>query len=334
VEHPPWKIVVPDDMPPVLAGTEALTRLQELGEVNLYGSRAESSEELIRRIAEADVVINIRAHTLFTEEVLRACPHLRLISIWGVGTDNIDLEAAEHLGIAVTNTPGANATAVAEHTLALILALARRLPQTDREVRQGGWPRAMAVQLQGKVLGIIGLGAIGRQVAGLGKGIGMEVIAWTFHPSDEMTRRLGIRMVPLEELLKGADVISIHVRLSPQSEGLIGERELRMMKPTAFLVNTARGKIVDQTALVKALREGWIAGAALDVFEVEPLPPDNPLKTLDNVILTPHSASMTKEAIEGGLLQAVENIKNFLAGTPTNLVVPRQPPRRRTPQKP
>ena len=314
------KIVIPDDYPPVISGTIHLERLKELGDVIVYDTKPESEEDLIKRIEDAEIVVNIRAYCKFPERVLRKVKSLKLISVWGTGTDHVDLEAASKLGIYVTNTPGAATESVAEHTLTLMLAAARRIPQIDRSVKEGKWIRGLVTQLYGKTLGILGTGSIGSHVAKIARGIGMKVIAWTFHPSIEKEKALGIKYVPFDDLLKEADVISIHLRLTEETRGLIGKREFSLMKPTAILVNTARAGIVDKDALMEALRNGRIAGAALDVFHKEPIDPDDPILKLDNVVLTPHSAGQTPEVLDRGLEMLVENVKNFLSGKPTNLV--------------
>ena len=314
------KIVIPDDFPPQIKGTRALEDLKNYGDVTLYNTKASSQDELIQRMKEAEVVINVRAYSKFTEEVFKSCPSLKLLSILGTGTDNVDLEAATKYNILVTNTPGFAAVAVAEHTLALMLAVARRICLIDKEVKEGSWPRGLMMQLHGKTLGLIGLGAIGGQLARISRGIGMKVISWTFHPSEGRAKEFGVEFVSLEDLLKRADVISIHLRLTPQTKNLIGEKQFSLMKPTAIIINTARGPIIDQKALVDALTRGKIAGAGLDVFEKEPIPPDDPLLKLNNVVLTPHNAGMTPETIEKGARMAVDNIINYLKGSPTYVV--------------
>lgn len=315
-------IVVPDDNPPVMAGTMALERLRRVGEVQLYNSDATDPQVLSSRLKNADVAVNIRGRTRFTAEVLAVCPKLRLISIWGTGTDNVDLKAAAARGITVTNTPGANAIAVAEHTVALMLAVAKQLAPADQAIRQGGWPRNLVPQLRGKRLGIIGTGLIGREVAGMGEGLGLEVVAWTYHPDPGLAGRLGFRYVELDDLLRTSDIVSIHLRATPDAHHFLNRERLALLKPGAFLVNTARGSLVDETALVEFLREKQLAGAGLDVFEVEPLPSGHPLTSLPNVLLTPHAAGMTPEVIQIGLAMAVQNIENFLKGTPTHVVPP------------
>jgi phosphoglycerate dehydrogenase-like enzyme len=310
------KLVVPDDWPPVLAASGGFGRLRELAEVQYFDTLPGSEERLLERIHDAEVVINIRASSKFMEEVFRHCPQLRLISLWGTGTDNIDLVAAERYGVTITNTPGVSAFSVAEHALALMLAGARGIPRQDAATREGGWPRGQGMELRGKTLGILGLGAIGRRMAELGGAIGMRVIAWTVHPNPAF----GVELVEFDQLLRSSDVVSIHLRLSGQTEGIIGAREFGLMKETAILVNTARGAIVDESALVDALTTKRIAGAGLDVFTTEPLPGGHALTKLSNVVLTPHSAGITPEALDAGLQLAVSNVESFLEGRPMNVV--------------
>ncbi len=314
------RIVIPDDAPAVLAPSRAYQRWREQtrGRYHLdyFDTLPGSVENLITRIREADIVINIRSSSKFTRQVFEACPKLRLLSLWGTGTDNVDLAAAAERGVTVTNTPAVSAPAIAEHCLALMLAVARRLVHLDAEVRRGAWPKGFVTQLTGKTLGIIGLGAIGSRFARLGEALGMKVIAWSFHAKPE----LPFEMVPLERLYRESDVVSLHLRLSPATERMIGRGEFAMMKPGAIFLNTARGPIVDEEALVEALASGHLGGAGLDVFAVEPLPAGHPLTRLTNVVLTPHSAGVTREALEAGLSLALENVENFLAGRPTHVV--------------
>jgi D-3-phosphoglycerate dehydrogenase len=309
------RIVIPDDEPAVMSPSRAFRRLAG-HDVRTYSTRPSSPAELVSRIGDSEVVINIRASSRFTADVLQQCPALRLVSIWGTGTDNVDLAAARQLGIRVTNTPGVSAIAVAEHTLALIMAVAKRMVQVDQQVRQGQWPRAMVTELRGKTLGLIGTGAIGREVARLGAGIGMRVIAWSYHPRSDVAER-----VSFDEVFRQSDVLSIHVRLSVDTAGLIRREHFELMRPGAILINTARGGVVNEPDLVQALQTNRIAGAGLDVFAIEPLPPDSPLFRLPNVVLSPHAAGITPEATEAGLALAIENVFSFLAGQPTNVVV-------------
>jgi phosphoglycerate dehydrogenase-like enzyme len=311
-------ITIPDDFPRAISGTKAEDKVKILGEVQIYQDKAKTQEELLERIKESEVVINIRAYTNLNAEVMSSCRNLRLISIWGTGTDNVDLRSARKLGITVTNTPGANALSVAEHTIAILLSLARQIPFVDREVRSGNWPRVEMVQLSGKFLGLLGLGAIGRHVARMAKGLGMEVIAWTLHPSAERAKESGVQFVSKEELLQVSDAISLHLRLSDETRGFFKKGDFDLMKSTAFFVNTARAGLIEPGALYEALRLKKIAGAALDVYDEEPVSPGHPLTTLPNVVFTPHNSGLTPEAAINGLMMAVENVEAFLAGKEIN----------------
>ena len=313
-------VVIPDDFPSILSGTKALERLQHFCRVEVYTEKASSQEELIRRLQGAGAAINIRAYSKFNEALLQACPDLKMISVLGVGTDNIDLSAASRLGIKVTNTPGYSAAAVAEHTLALLLAAARRITEHESELRAGRWTRLPMVQLHGKTLGIIGLGNIGRQVASLAQGIGMRVCAWTLHPDPQKAKDSGVQFVDLDQLLSQSDAISVNIRASEKTMSLISRQALEKVKPSCILVNTARASIVDTQALIDALRGGKLAAAALDVFDQEPLPAGDPILSLPNVVLSPHNSGMTPEAIERGNEMAVENVVAFLQGRPMNVV--------------
>ena len=315
------RIAVPDDFPSVLSGSRAEARLRELGEVEIHTAKAGSAEELFRRVEGADVVVNIRAYSRFDRGFFSRAKGLRHLSIWGTGTDNVDLEAARAAGVTVTNTPGVAAASVAEHAIALMLAVARRIPLHDAAVRRGEWPRGGMVQLRGKTLGLVGLGAIGRETARLAKGLGMKILAWTFHPDPAFAAGAGLEWAELDDLYARADVLSLHVRLSPETRGMVGEAAFARMKPGAILVNTARGPVVDEGALLEALASGRLGGAGLDVFEAEPLPAGHPLTKLPQVVLSPHNAGITPEVTEAGLLLAAENVAAFLAGKPRNVVI-------------
>jgi phosphoglycerate dehydrogenase-like enzyme len=307
-------IVVPDDFPSVFSGSAAEARLRALGDVTVFSERgAEDEPELIRRVGAAHAVINIRAYSKFTARVLAACPNLRLISVWGTGTDHVDLAACGARHVTVASTPGVNAHAVAEHTLALMLAVTRAIPAMDAAIRSGQWPRRLLVQLEGRTLGLAGLGAIGTGVAALARPFGLRLLASTWGPDNRRAAAAGARHVPLETLLRESDIVSLHLRLTAGTTAIIGRAELDAMKPTAFLVNTARAGLVDRTALVDALQHGRIAGAGLDVFHQEPIAANDPLLSLPNVVLTPHDAGMTVEVIDLGLRRAVENVERFLS---------------------
>jgi D-3-phosphoglycerate dehydrogenase len=315
-------ITVPDDFPSVFEGSPAHERAKGLGELRVFTARgADDRDELIRRLAGADCAINIRAHARFTDEVFAACKRLRLVSIWGTGTDNVDLEAAGRRGVTVCNTPGVNAFAVAEHTLALMLAVGRKIPRIDREMREGAWPREMLTQLLGKTLGVFGTGRIGARVIELARAFGMTVLAWSQRGEAARLAALGARAADKDEILRTADFVSLHLRLSPETRGFLGRRDLALMKKTAILVNTGRGALIEREALVDALAKGTIAGAGLDVFHEEPLKAGDPLLALPTVVLSPHNAGQTPEVVRDGLLRAVANVERFLTGAPTDVVV-------------
>ena len=308
-------VVVPDDYPAVLGPSAAFASLRERAELEYHDSLPASRDVLLERIVRAEGIVNIRSSVAFDAEVLVRCPRLRALSLWGTGTDHVDLAAAAAAGVAVTNTPGVSAVAMAEHALALMLAVARDIPRIDAKTRKGAWPRGFVTQLHGKTLGVVGLGAIGLQTARIARGIGMRVLAWTRNPRGKDLGGVGVELAELGELYSRSDVVSLHVRLTPETTGMVGRRELAAMKDSAILINTARGPVVDEAALLAALRDGSIRGAALDVFDSEPLPEGHPLTDLPNVVLTPHSGGVTAEALERGLRMAVDNLFTALAGS-------------------
>jgi phosphoglycerate dehydrogenase-like enzyme len=315
-------IAVPDDFPSVFEGSAAHERARKLGEVRVVTARgADDEAELIRRIGRARVAVNIRAHARFSDGVFAACRELKLVSVWGTGTDNIDLDAAGRRGVTVCNTPGVNAFAVAEHAIALMLTTGRKIPRIDREMRGGNWPREMLTQCLGKTLGVFGTGTIGARVVALARALGMDVMAWSARGDETHVRGLGARPGRKDDILREADFVSLHLRLTPETRGFLTRREFALMKKTAILVNTGRGALVERDALLDALRQGRIAAAGLDVFHEEPLKADDPILALPNVVLSPHNAGQTPEVIRDGLLRAVANVETFLQGAPTDVVV-------------
>ncbi|MDP6112911.1 MAG: NAD(P)-dependent oxidoreductase [Planctomycetota bacterium] len=313
-------IVVPGDDPVQIQNSPHLERLKPYGEVVVYTDRPSSDEQKIERVKDADVVINSRGSVTWREDVLSKLPELKLIATCSIGTDMIDLDAASDRGIVVSNQPGRTAPVVAEHTFGLMFAAAKRAAFFTSEMKAGGWPRMDGMMLQGKTLGIIGTGNIGAEMARLGRAIGMKVIAWTYNPSPERAESMQVEFVELDDLLRSADVVSIHAKLTEDSRNLIGARELKLMKPGALLVNGARGDIVNVHALVDALNSGHLGGAAVDVYDVEPVPADYPLLSCEQVVLTPHCADMTPEGVDLLNEGAVDNVIAFLQGEPRNVV--------------
>lgn len=315
------QIVVPGDAPVQIAGSPHLEKLRPYGEVVLYDTRPASVAEKIARVRDADVIMNTRGAVTWGEAEFSHLPKLKMITTCSIGTDMFDLDAAKARGIAICNQPGRTAPVVAEHIFGLMFAVAKRAAYFTAAMKNGGWPRLDNAMLQGKTLGIIGAGNTGAEMARLARALGMEVIAWTFHPSVERGERLGVRFVEWDALLEIADVISLHVALTEDTEGLIGKAELAKMKKGVLLLNGARGAIVDTDALAEALNRGHVGGAGIDVFEEEPAPSDHPLFACDQVVLTPHCADMTPEGVDLLNSGAVENVIAFLEGRTRNAVV-------------
>ena len=314
------KFVVPGDNPPQIQGSPHLDRLEPYGDVDLYLDRPSSMEDQLERARGATAIINTRGAVKWPAEALRALPDLRMIATCSIGVDMIDIEVARELGIVVSNQPGRTAPVVAEHIVGLMFAAAKRAAFQTIELKAGRWTLMQNVTLQGSTIGIVGTGNVGREVARIANALGMNCLAWTFNPSPERAKELGVEFVDLDDLLKQSDVVSLHVRLSPESHSIIGARELGLMKPGALLINGGRGELVDETALVDALQSGHLAGAGLDVFSQEPLPADHPILACDQVVLTPHLADQTPEGIELLNEGAVTNVIAFLEGRPNNVV--------------
>ena len=287
-----------------------------------FGSHLADVEEAAAALVDFDVLCLMRERMALPGALIERLPRLKLIVFTGPRIDVIDLAAAARRGIPVCHTAPRAATPAAELTRALVLACARNLPRELRNARDGGWQTTLGIELRGRVLGLVGLGALGGVVAGYGRAFGMDVIAWSPNLTDERAAAQGASGVDKAELLARADVVSIHMKLGPSSRGLIGAGDLARMKPTAILINTSRGPIVDEPALIEALRERRIAMAGLDVFDQEPLPADHPLRRLDNAVLTPHIGYVSEEAYRNFYTGAVEAIAAWRAGAPIRLYRP------------
>ncbi len=272
-----------------------------------------SADELVDALVDVDGVI-VRSATRITRDALVRANRLRVIGRAGVGVDNIDVPAATERGIAVLNAPSGNTISAAELTFALILAMARRISAADRSMKAGGWDRKRfnGSELYGKTLGLVGAGRIGSEVARRARAFGMRVVAYDPYLTEDRARELDVQRVTIDTLLERADVVTVHVPLTDATRGLIGAAQLARLKPGATIVNTARGGIVEEAALIAALQEGRLAAAALDVFSKEPLPADHPLRSLDNVVLTPHLGASTAEAQENVALEIAEAIRDAL----------------------
>ncbi|MEM2475401.1 MAG: glyoxylate reductase [Thermofilaceae archaeon] len=310
---------------------EGLRIIREYYEVEVWDRYTPPPREvLLEKAREVDALVTLLTDRI-DRELLDNAPRLGIVAQYAVGYDNIDVEYATQKGVYITNTPGVLTDATADLAWALLLAAARRIVEADRFVRSGeywrtgtGWHPLMMLgyHVTGKTLGIIGMGRIGQAVARRAKGFNMRILYYQRHRlQEELERELGAQYVDLETLLRESDFVTIHVPLTKETYRMIGERELKLMKRTAILVNTARGAVIDEQALVKALKEGWIAAAGLDVFEREPLPPDHPLTKLDNVVLAPHIGSATYETRAAMAELVARNLVAFYKGeVPPNLV--------------
>lgn len=312
------RVVIPDDDPPVFADSAAMARLSRLPNIEVVSHTVRPSNpyELIERINGAHTLIVARTTTRLTNAILESVtPDLKHVAIWGTAADHVALEAARRLGVVVTNTPNTATVAVAEHALALLMALARKIPQLDLRVREGEWPGGQLTQLAGKTLGIVGTGAVGIRLARIAEGIGMRVLMSSLSETVDagsVGENANWAEVSLSDLLANSDAISVHARLTQQTRSMFGAAEFSRMKPTALFINTARGQLVNHRALAEALANETIAGAALDVFGSEPLDRNSALAHLPNVILTPHIASNTSEALTVSLNMVVDNVVDFI----------------------
>jgi phosphoglycerate dehydrogenase-like enzyme len=283
--------------------------------VALEGFRDTLHDEskLLERLRPFHIVVPIRERTHFSARILQQLPELELLSLTGKNSGQVDVAVATQQGILVTQTQGSGPSAI-EMTMALMLALAHRVSQEDRAMHQGFWQTGIGFDLSGKVLGILGLGRIGTRIAAFGNQLGMRVLAWSANLTEEKAAAAGATYVDLDDLFRQSDLVTLHLRLSERTNHIVTARHISLMKPTACFVNTARGQLVDEAALVDALRAGCIRGAALDVFQTEPLPVDHPLRSLESVILTPHMGYVTEDSYDQFFRQAVDNIESYLDG--------------------
>jgi phosphoglycerate dehydrogenase-like enzyme len=309
------RVALLDDYQGVALALAPWDRLGDGVAVTSFADHVAGDDALVERLREFDVVVAMRERTPFTRARLERLPDLRLLVTTGMANAAIDLEAARELGVVVSGTRSL-ASHTAELTWALILAVTRGVPQEDANLRAGGWQRTIGPELEGRTLGVVGLGRQGGRVAAIGRAFEMEVLAWSQNLDPAHAASLGVRAVAKDELLERADVVTIHLRLSDRTLGLIGAEELERMGPRAYLVNTSRGPIVDEAALLAALRAGTIAGAGLDVFDTEPLPAEHPLRTAPNTVLTPHLGYVTSGNYELYYGDAFENVAAHLRGDP------------------
>ena len=313
------RIAVLDDYQDVALKYADWSVLPSDTEIQVFRDHLFDEDAIVKRLKDFEIVMAMRERTPFPRSLLEQLPKLKLLTTTSMLNRAIDVESGMELGITVCGT-GSVPSPTVDLTWGLILALLRYIPQEDRAIRDGKWQISMGIGLQDKVLGVVGLGNLGSKVAVVGRAFGMNVIAWSQNLTAERTDQFGVTLVTKDELFSQSDVVTVHMVLSDRSRGLIGASDLARMKPTAYLINTSRGPIVDEKALVEALEKGAIAGAGLDVFDQEPLPPDHPLRHLENVVVTPHIGYVTTETYEVFFRDTVENIRAFLEGHPVRVI--------------
>ena len=288
--------------------------------VEVFRDHLADLDAVANRLRDFEIVTCMRERTPFPRDLLNRLPNLRLLVTTGMRNAAIDLEAATERGILVCGTAGGPESPPAELTWGLILALVRHIPREDAATRGGRWGTTVGMSLENKVLGVLGLGRLGSTVARVGVAFKMSVLAWSQNLTAERAAQCGATLVAKDELFARSDIVTVHVQLSERTRGLVGARELALMKPTAYLVNTARGPIVDEAALVHALQARAIAGAGLDVFDEEPLPPNHPFKQLDNTLLMPHAGYVTEDQYRVRYRDTVDDIARYLEGAPVRVL--------------
>jgi phosphoglycerate dehydrogenase-like enzyme len=315
-----FKVVICDDVDHAFRRSGELTRLDGLADVVIHSEIAANSGALVGRLIDASMAVAIRDRTVLSRETLASLPQLRLIAY--TGPHRIDIGAATELGIVVAQAPGTSTSSVAEHVFGMILALARRIPYLDSSVRQRLWEHSAGVELEGKILGILGLGRTGSAVAKRAQGFGLRVIAWGPTLTPERALASGVKMVSEEELFRASDILSVHLRRSDFSRGFIDGRRLGWMKSSALLIDISWEGIVDRFAVAQALGSGNLAGAALDLCGTQPVEGDDPIFDAPNTVLTPHIAWQTVESYKRAAGLVVDNILAYFEGLPTNVVNP------------
>lgn len=313
-------IVVCDDVDGAFQNSGELARAGAVGTVVVYDEVAETREELVHRLQRASIALAIRDRTVLDRETLAALPELRFIA--SSGPHRIDLKAATELGIVVATTPGTSNASIGEHVFGLVLALARRIVPSDQAVRQRRWEPIPGMELEGKILGILGLGRTGKAVAARAPAFGLKVIAWGPTLTPERAAASGAKMVSEEEFFRAADILSVHLRRSELSRNFVNASRLALMKPTALLIDISWAGIVNRQALAEALQHGRLAGAALDLCDTHPIEPNDPILEAPNTVLTPHLAWQTSESYQRSARMAVDNILAYLNGSPKNILNP------------
>ena len=325
------RVAILDDYQRVGLASTDWSAVRKLAEIDVFTEHIARTEALVGALEPFDVIVAMRERTYFDASRLSQLQRLRLLVTTGMSNSSIDLAAAASRGVTVCGT-GGSATSTAELTWGLILALARHIPEEDQRMKMAGraggaalgagagWQRTIGTDLHGKRLGLVGLGRQGERVAKIGRAFGMKLAAWSQNLDHDLAKKAHAEPVSKEELFSSSDVVTVHYKLGPRSVGLVGAAELALMKPSAYLINTSRGPIVDSAALLSALRSGSIAGAGLDVFDLEPLPLSDPLRSAPNVVLTPHLGYVTEDAYRVFYGDAAEDIVAFAQGSPVRVL--------------
>ncbi len=314
------RIAVLDDYQNVARSFADWSRLGPDASVVMFHDHVAGEAALAARLADFDVLVLMRERTPLDASLIAALPRLKLVVTVGLWNAAIDVEAAKARGIPVCGTAGGDPDATPALAWGLVLAVTRGIAAQSASVRAGGWQVGLGTDIAGRTLGILGLGKIGRRMAQFGQVFGMKTIAWSANLTAESAAEVGVERVEREDLFRRADVLTIHLKLGDRTRGLVGVHELGLMKPDSYVVNTSRGPIVDEAALIAALRDGLIAGAALDVFDTEPLPPDHPYRTLPNVLATPHIGYVSRNTYAAAFPQIVEAIVAWRAGAPIHVL--------------
>ncbi len=317
-----FRTLVLDDYEGLSEGVSSFGELKKRAEVKVSRSKLATDDDLERALQGVHAILLMRERTRFGEQQLSLAPELKLISQTGKGIPHLDVPAATRRRVAIAVTPNDSGISTVELTIALIFALLRRIPEIDRRMRHEAWPAVPGRLLEGKSLGLVGFGRIGKRVAAIGRVFNARVLATSRTLTDEQAREAGVVRASLPELLAQSDIVSIHVPLNSQTRGLLGERELALMKPGALLVNTARGPIVSEAALIEALERGRLGGVGLDVYDEEPLPMNHPLRRFENAVLLPHRGYATIEILRERYDLAIANILSFIEGKPANVINP------------
>ena len=316
------RVAILDDFEKIAESVPAYEKLKTRADITVLRQRLDTSEKIVTSLREFDILLLMRERTRFSEKEYRQLPNLKFIAQTGKTTVHLELPAATKTGIAVAGTPSDSGATTKELTIGLILALLRKIPQVNQRMREEVWPAITGRMLEGKTAGVFGFGRIGSEVARILKVFNTRVLAYSRTLTPEKATQAGAECVSREVLFKESDIVTIHIPLNANTRGTIGANEFAQMKPGALLVNTARGPIVSESAMIEALASGRLGGVGLDVYDVEPLPLDHPLRRFDNAILMSHRGYATQEILSARYEQALENISKFIDGKPLNLLNP------------